>query len=79
MFGERAYPTPRSAICRDERGNDRAQEMQAILEDPVAIPFDWLSIAFRFSYDVDEGWEHEEVQAVLMSLIIQVGFDCPIE
>ncbi len=49
--------------------------MQAILENPAAIPFGWLSIAFRLSYDIDEGWEDEEVQAVLMSLIIQVGFD----
>jgi len=44
-----------------------------MLEDPTIIPFDWLSIAFRLSYDVDEGWETQEVQAVLMSLIIQVG------
>ena len=51
------------------------QEVQTILEDPAIIPFDWLSVAFRLSYDVDEGWEAEEVQAVLMSLIIQVGFD----
>ena len=53
------------------------QEIQAILEDPAIISFDWLNIAFRLSYDVDEGWGAEEVQAVLMSLIIQVGFDLP--
>lgn len=73
LFGERTYPTPCLAVCRVERGYDRVQEVQAILEDPAIIPFDWLSVAFRLSYDVDEGWEAEEVQAVLMSLIIQVG------
>ena len=77
LFGERAYPMPCSVICRTEPGNDRVQEIQAILEDPTIISFDWLSVAFRLSYDVDEGWETEEVQAVLMSLIIQVGFDLP--
>ena len=77
MFGKRAYPTPCSSVssvCRAELGNDRVQEVQSILEDPAIIPFDWLGIAFRLSYDVDEGWETQEVQAVLMSLIIQVGF-----
>lgn len=49
------------------------QEVQPILEDPALIPFGWLSIAFRLSYDVDEGWETQDVQGVLMSLITQVG------
>lgn len=45
-----------------------------ILEDPAIIPFDWLIIAFGLSYDVDEAWGTQDVQAVIMSLIIQVGF-----
>jgi hypothetical protein len=64
-----------SAVCWVEQRDDRVQEVQAILEDPTSIAFYWLSIAFRLSYDVDEGWGAEEVQAVLMSLIIQVGFN----
>jgi hypothetical protein len=74
LSGERAYATLCSSVLKTEQGNNRVQEVQYILEDPVIIPFDWLSIAFRLSYDVDEGWETQEVQAVLMSLITQVGF-----
>lgn len=36
------------------------------------IPFHFFTSALRYSYDVDDGWGPEPVQAVLMSLIGQV-------
>lgn len=38
------------------------------------IPFSLLTTAFRFSYDVDDGWGPARIQSVVMSLVAQVSF-----
>jgi len=37
-----------------------------------SIPFSLLTRAFRFSYDVDDGWEPQRIQSIVLSLVTQV-------
>jgi hypothetical protein len=37
-----------------------------------SISLSLLTRAFRFSYDVDDGWEPQRVQSIVMSLVAQV-------
>jgi len=46
-----------------------------------SIPLALLTRAFRFSYDVDDGWEPQRIQSIVMSLVAQVilSFSLPCE